>query len=202
MAWGLLLMGWMSPFPAALCVLTGFLLHSSQPHLKFFCATPRVTRWIQTYTNTCMHKQTQTVFYVMQNYNTWFIEMREQTVRRKCWGGERNWRLIVDRVHRFLYRVCFSASRASFIRQQIQPDVWIRTTFRRRDQIPANKHIHRNMNTFILKMSFRGISQEHQKSYVTYLQLCTTTISLFLWGLCLMVNWISPKGAKPGEAPL
>lgn len=59
MAWGLLLMGWMSPFPEALCVLTGFLLHSSRPHLKFFCATPRVTRWIQTYTNTCMHRHKQ-----------------------------------------------------------------------------------------------------------------------------------------------
>ncbi len=87
----------------------------------------------------CM-QHTNTLF---KNTNTSIFIQCKMRRLKETGRGKTNWRLIIDRIHCFLYGVCFSASRASFIRQQIQTDVWIRTIFSRRDQIPANTKIWR-----------------------------------------------------------
>lgn len=38
--------------------------------------------------------------------------------------------------------------------------------------------------------------------FFNYLQLWTATMSLFLWELCLIVSWISPRGKWLGPEPL
>lgn len=99
-------------------------------------------------------------------------------------------RLVVNRVQGLLERVSFPPARPPFVREQVEADVRVRAVVSERDQVSAEGSKLESENTDLTW------SQQKKRLRVSgvHLQPWTTTMSLFLWELCLTVSWTSPSG--------
>lgn len=100
----------------------------------------------------------------------------------------RDSRLVVDRVQGLLERVSFPPARPPFVREQVEADVRVREVVSERYQVSVEGSKLQSENTDLTW------GQQKNRLSDVHLQAWTTTMSLFLWELCLTVSWISPSG--------